>query len=182
MEDATSENKSAKESSLNVETARLSDVDDISDIEIEDVADELHKTMSAKPVYNHQKSIFNTTLDLSESPTACQQIEVALAAYKEHVVQEKQAWETFITRNLPRSGPQSTSSCYEPSQDHRAYLNKGPNLQQFIRNFSAFMNDSNSFLMEFRDMQDLVEDLKVDCQLHVRNIQRNNMLDCLSKF
>lgn len=41
----------------------LSDVDDISDIEVDDVVDKLHKTITSKPVYDEKRSIFNTTLD-----------------------------------------------------------------------------------------------------------------------
>lgn len=54
------------EKCFNSPTARLSDVDDISDIDVEDVVDKLHKTITSKPVYDEKRSIFNTTLDLAE--------------------------------------------------------------------------------------------------------------------
>lgn len=68
MEAATSENnRSSGENALNLAAAAiLSDVDDISDIDGEDLANELHKTLNAKPTLTLQKSIFNTTLDLTE--------------------------------------------------------------------------------------------------------------------
>ncbi|KAH8388061.1 hypothetical protein KR093_011421 [Drosophila rubida] len=182
---AATNNLSALEKSVKLCTAVLSDVDDISDIDIEDAAEELHKTMTAKPVYNERRSIFNTTLDLNEPRClpACQALDDALAAYKEHVVQEKLVWETFTANNIKSSGKlkEASSASYKPSADQQAYLSKSPNLHGFIRGLGAFMDDSIKFLIEFEALQDIQESLKESCRYHVQHAQRKTIADCLAR-
>lgn len=55
-----------REKSENPPSVYLSDVDDISDIDVDDAVDKLHKTITSKPVYDEKRSIFNTTLDLAD--------------------------------------------------------------------------------------------------------------------
>lgn len=178
----TTNDANAKETSLNLAIARLSGVDDISDIDIDDVADELHKTIAAKPVYDKYKSVFDTTLELTPSRPACEQLDIDVDAYKQQVIQEKQYWEYFLRKNTLRPGAlRTTSASYKPDQDQQAYLNGGPNLQTFIRGLKQFMNVGNSFLMEDQKLQDLQEDLKDCCQFHVHRMQRNNIADYLTR-
>ncbi|XP_060664621.1 uncharacterized protein LOC132797118 [Drosophila nasuta] len=186
--EAAANNLSAENKPIKLRTAVLSDVDDISDIDIEDAAEELHKTMTAKPVYNRRRSIFNTTLDLNEPRClpASQALDQALASFKADVDKEKAAWETFNTNNIKNSGhskgsPQSSSSCYKPSAEHEAYLRNAPNLHAFIRGHGSFMDDSIRFLMEFEEMQDVQESLKDSCTYHVHESQRHIISECLAR-
>lgn len=57
----------AEENSLNKAAVIPSDVEDISDVDIEDAEDQFQKTISSKPTYNERRrSIFNTTLEINE--------------------------------------------------------------------------------------------------------------------
>lgn len=57
----------AEENSLNKAAVIPSDVEDISDVDIEDAEDQFQKTISSKPAYNERRrSIFNTTLEINE--------------------------------------------------------------------------------------------------------------------
>ncbi|KAH8399744.1 hypothetical protein KR215_001986 [Drosophila sulfurigaster] len=208
MEAEEAANKlSAENKPIKLRTAVLSDVDDISDIDIEGAAEELHKTMTAKPVYNRRRSIFNTTLDLNERKLnnlhvvlnnvayirytarclpASQALDQSLASFKAYAEKEKATWETFSTNNIKNSGhskgsPQSSSSCYKPSAEHQAYLSKAPNLQAFIRGHGSFMDDSIRFLMEFEEMQDIQESLKQSCVYHVQESKRHNISECFAR-
>ncbi|XP_034477301.1 uncharacterized protein LOC117783854 [Drosophila innubila] len=176
---APSENKSnAEENAINLAAvAILSDCDDISDIDGEDLANELHKTLNSRRVSTLQKSIFNTTLDFTELPAGCQQIDAAVKAFKAHVEQEKASWHTLCLKN-----PVKPSGAPKPSQEQQEYLNKGPNIKNIMREFGAFMNKGTRFLVESEEMLDLVEDVKDECRKNVRVEQNNNIMKCLSKF
>ncbi|EDW66296.1 uncharacterized protein Kmn1 [Drosophila virilis] len=162
------------EKCFNSPTARLSDVDDISDIDVEDVVDKLHKTITSKPVYDEKRSIFNTTLDLAEAGSICETTGAAIEAYMESVVQEKQNWDSFATKYMHRPGSVGPAGgvSYRPSEEQLAYLNQGPNLQGFIRGFSTFMNDAMTFMLEFEEIQEIQENLKECCQSLTCQIQR----------
>ncbi|KAH8264726.1 hypothetical protein KR044_004524 [Drosophila immigrans] len=189
--EATAANElDANESAIKARTAVLSDVDDISDIDIEDVAEELHKTMTAKPVSTRRRSIFNTTLDLNEPrclPTDSQMLHDALLTYKTHLTQEKEVWESFTANNIKSSGhlkeaqQTSAASSYKPNPEQQAYLDKAPNLHAFIRGMGTFMDDGIAFLSEFEALQDVQESLKEACRYHVEGVQRCSIADSLAK-
>ncbi|XP_062141097.1 uncharacterized protein LOC133849202 [Drosophila sulfurigaster albostrigata] len=186
--EAAANDLGAENKPIKLRTAVLSDVDDISDIDIEEAAEELHKTMTAKPVYNRRRSIFNTTLDLNESRClpASQALDQSLASFKAYAEKEKATWETFSTNNIKNTGhskgsPQSSSSCYKPSAEHQAYLSKAPNLHAFIRGHGSFMDDSIRFLMEFEEMQDVQESLKQSCVYQVQESKRHNISECFAR-
>ncbi|XP_017870961.1 PREDICTED: uncharacterized protein LOC108619123 [Drosophila arizonae] len=170
-----------REKSENPPSVYLSDVDDISDIDVDDAVDKLHKTITSKPVYDEKRSIFNTTLDLADAESTCECASTDVDAYVASVAQEKQLWESFTTKILQKQDEgKAVESEYKPSEEQQAYLSKGPNLQNFIRGFSSFMDDGNAFIRQFEMMQDLQENLKNCCQFDELQKQQNCISEALA--
>lgn len=94
------------------------------------------------------------------------------------VAQEQKEWDNFI-KNSKRK-PDAAE--YKPSAEQQAYLNQGPNLQNYIRGMSTIMNEGNRFMQEFEEMRELQEGLQDICQFLVMNEQRVNIAECLSRI
>ncbi|KAH8415377.1 hypothetical protein KR222_005880 [Zaprionus bogoriensis] len=188
MDAAETQSPTAGEHSLNRAVAQLSDMEDISDVDIDVVVDQFHKTISSQPYNERRRSIFNTTLDMNESRPACGVDAAAVEAYAEQVAQEKRQWENFIAQSFPSrrgaaaaTGAGTGNSCaYKPSAEQQAYLGQAPNLQSYIRGMGSFMNEGNRFLHEFEELRELHEGLKDICQLLVNGDQRLNIAECLA--
>lgn len=66
VESTETESPVEEENSLNKAVVILSDVEDMSEVDIEDAVDQFQKTISSKPAYNERRrSIFNTTLEIN---------------------------------------------------------------------------------------------------------------------
>ncbi|EDV95384.1 uncharacterized protein LOC6569254 [Drosophila grimshawi] len=167
--------------------AHLSDVDDISDVDGEDVVKKLQNTITSnsQPEYStRRRSIFNTTLDLADLGSVCNATNVGIDAFVERVAREKQNWCNFVTRNIQMlktshaNGAEAGS--YKPSMEQQAYLDQGPDLQNYVRGFGTFMSDACVFMAETEQMQERLEDLKDCCQFHINEMQRNKAAETLA--
>ncbi|KAH8420627.1 hypothetical protein KR009_012369, partial [Drosophila setifemur] len=145
--------------------------DDISDIDYNDVPEQLEKTL--RQSVHDSRSLFNLNLAECEStllPTqstintfACSfsvlepstQVD-EVEKYKEQADQQQQEWIAFIVA-ATKQGPAQASQEVKcaPSEEQQLYLKQGPNLQNFIRGSVAFMSNAARFLKEIDEPLEL---------------------------
>lgn len=91
------------------------------------------------------------------------------------VAQEQNEWDNFIrnSKGIPNAAD------YKPNAEQQAYLNRGPDLENFILNMGTIINEGNRFIQEFEEMRELQEGLEDVCQFLVINEQRVNIAECL---
>ncbi|XP_022217105.1 uncharacterized protein LOC111070689 [Drosophila obscura] len=156
--------------------------DDISDIDLHDVPAQLENTL--KPTFHETKSLFNINIDeVFENTSGDEDVEV----YKEDIKLKQQEWIDFMVK-ATKKGEEALKDYeatlanredlnpireFKPNAEQQAYLDQGPDFQNFIRGHLEFRKNFNAFQVKHEEMKELQARIMERCQLRLNFLAYN---------
>ncbi|XP_017156020.1 uncharacterized protein LOC108164676 [Drosophila miranda] len=149
---------------------------DISDIDLHDVPAQLENSL--KPKFHETKSLFNINIDeIFETTTADEEVQ----EYKDDIKARQQKWIDFMVYATKKG--EKALKTYEgtlanredlnpipevkPNAEQQAYLDQGPDFQNFIRGHLEFRKNYEVFKQKHEEMRELKARIMQRCRFRL---------------